>query len=85
MADLSQMCSFVMMRVNAFLDDELDEETANEVREHLGACESCLDEVTTWTGLRMALKHAYEPGKCPTSVLDKVTAEIHLAEASLEN
>jgi anti-sigma factor (TIGR02949 family) len=76
MVDLSDMCSFIMMRINTFLDNELDEDTANDVREHLSACESCVDEVATWTALRAALKQTYEPEKCPPSLLERVTAQI---------
>jgi len=71
------MCSFVMMRINALLDDELDEPTADQVRDHLSKCENCLDEVEVWTAIRAAVKHAYAPGHAPQSLIDKITANIH--------
>ena len=80
MANLSEMCSFVMMRINALLDDELDEDTADEVRDHLSKCEHCLDEVEVWSAIRTAVKQAYAPSPAPQSLIDRITANIRLAE-----
>ena len=79
MAHLSETCSFVMMRINALLDDELDEDTADQVRDHLSKCEHCLDEVEVWSAIRTAIKHAYAPAPAPQSLIDKVTAHIRQA------
>ena len=77
MADLSHMCSFVMMRINAFLDDELDEQTADEVRLHLSNCAECMDEVEIWTTIRTAVKNAHTTQAAPESLLERVTCELH--------
>ncbi|MCL2785506.1 MAG: zf-HC2 domain-containing protein [Propionibacteriaceae bacterium] len=77
MTDLSQMCSFVMMRINAFLDNELDEETADDVRIHIANCDECINEVEIWTRIRGAIKQAYEPVTAPVSLIEKITARIH--------
>lgn len=76
MADLSGMCSFVMMRINALLDNELDEQTADEVRQHLSNCAECMDEVEIWTAIRSAVKHAYTTETAPESLIHKVTCEL---------
>ena len=76
MDDLSQMCSFVMMRINAFLDNELDEDTADRVRIHLSTCEECLGEIEIWQAIRHAVKQAYSPKPAPQSLVDKVTQRI---------
>jgi len=76
MTDLSDMCSFTMMRINAFLDNELDDETADEVRMHLSSCEDCFEQAEIWTSIRSALKKAYAPGTAPQSLLDKVSSRI---------
>jgi mycothiol system anti-sigma-R factor len=70
------MCTFVMMRINALLDDELDEEAADHVREHLSVCETCLDEIEIWSAIRSAVKHAYAPQRAPQSLIDRVSAHL---------
>jgi anti-sigma factor (TIGR02949 family) len=81
MADLSEMCSFVMMRINALLDNELDEETADQVRVHLSNCAECADEVEIWSTIRTAVKQAYPPGQAPQSLIARVTRELHRISA----
>jgi anti-sigma factor (TIGR02949 family) len=76
MSDLSQMCSFVMMRINALLDDELDDATADQVRNHLSECENCLDEIEVWSAIKAAVRRAYAPSPAPQSLIDKVTQNI---------
>ncbi|MCL1906856.1 MAG: zf-HC2 domain-containing protein [Propionibacteriaceae bacterium] len=80
MADYSQMCSFVMMRINAFLDHELDEKVADQMRVHLSECEECLNEVEIWTMIRTKVKEAHAPDPAPVSLLEKVTARIQALE-----
>ena len=82
MTDLSQMCSFVMMRINSFLDNELDETTADEVRHHISNCDECLSEIEIWTRIRSAVKQAYVPVLAPESLIDKITDRIHKMEQS---
>ena len=75
-SDLTEMCTFVMMRINAFLDNELDDETADQVRIHLSNCEECLNEIEIWEKIRSAVKHAYAPAPAPQSLIDKVSWRI---------
>ncbi|MDR0284197.1 MAG: zf-HC2 domain-containing protein [Propionibacteriaceae bacterium] len=76
MVDLADTCSFVMMRINALLDGELDEETADQVREHLVNCAECNDEAELWSLIRLATRHALAPGQAPASLADRVTTQI---------
>ncbi len=76
MTDPSSMCTFVMMRINAFLDDELDEQTADEVREHISNCAQCLEEIDIWMSIRSAMKRAYSPGKAPPMLIERVSVRI---------
>ena len=78
MADLSQMCSFVMMQINALLDDELDEVTADRVRNHLSNCAECMDEVEIWTTIRSAVKNAHPEGTAPQSLISRVSCQLRL-------
>ena len=77
MGDLASICSFVMMQINALLDDELDEETADKVREHLSQCEDCVNEIEIWSMIRSAVKETYAPKTAPQSLVDRVTKHIH--------
>ncbi|MDR2931245.1 MAG: zf-HC2 domain-containing protein [Propionibacteriaceae bacterium] len=79
MSDLASMCSYTMMRINAFLDDELDEEAADIVRSHIADCADCLDEVDIWVAIRGAVKHAYPADEAPPALIAKVVANIHRA------
>jgi len=83
MPDLSEMCSFVMMRINVFLDNELDEETADQVRTHLSNCEECFEEAEIWSSIRAAVKKAYAPGTAPQSLVNRVSARIRQEEHRL--
>ena len=74
------MCSFVMMRINAFLDNELDDEVADKMRVHLAECEDCMNEIEIWTMIRSAVKHAHEPDPAPRSLIEKVSERIRLLE-----
>ena len=84
MGDISEMCSFVMERINTFLDMELDEDTANSMREHLSACETCVDEVSVWQALRTAIKNAHMPQRCSSDLVERVTAKIRATQTTLE-
>jgi len=83
MVDLSAMCAFTMMRINAFLDHELDEETADTIRMHLSTCEECFNEVEIWSTIRSAVQHAYSPTPAPPDLITKVTRRIKAAEEHL--
>ncbi len=76
MADLSEMCSFAMMRINALLDEELDEQTADAVRAHIADCSNCLDEIEIWVSIRSAVKRAYPPDNAPPTLIERVTLQI---------
>ncbi|MDR2974380.1 MAG: zf-HC2 domain-containing protein [Propionibacteriaceae bacterium] len=77
MTDLTEICEYVMMRINALLDDELDDQTADEVRRHIVACDNCEEEVEIWVALRSAVRRAYPSEAAPQSVIDRVTQRIH--------
>ncbi len=76
MADRSLTCTFVMMRINALLDEELDEQTADEVREHISNCDECLEEIDIWMSIRSAVKRAYPPGNAPPMLIERVSVHI---------
>jgi mycothiol system anti-sigma-R factor len=42
-SDAQDDCSKVLRQVYQFLDNELDTATGDAIREHLAACEPCLD------------------------------------------
>ncbi|MGL4832597.1 MAG: mycothiol system anti-sigma-R factor [Propionibacteriaceae bacterium] len=58
MIDPEASCTEVIARVFAFLDGELDDQSCDEIRIHLMACEECLDYVDAETQLRVLIKKA---------------------------
>jgi anti-sigma factor (TIGR02949 family) len=74
------ICPFVLEQVNLFLDNELDEATADLIRRHLAECESCSDEVVIWELIRKVLKRAYHPSPAPLHLLERITAQIRAAQ-----
>ena len=49
-------CRYVLQKVDAFLDGELTEADADEVRRHLDACEHCLDQADVEATLRKVVR-----------------------------
>ncbi|MDR1512360.1 MAG: mycothiol system anti-sigma-R factor [Propionibacteriaceae bacterium] len=73
-------CEDVLRRVNLFLDHELDEAAADDIRRHIAACEHCSDEVDVWALVRHVVKRSYHPEHAPSGLLQRVTAQLHAAE-----
>jgi anti-sigma factor (TIGR02949 family) len=78
-----QVCDQVLERVNLFLDHEMDEAQADAIRCHVAQCETCSDEVDVWALVRHLVKRAYHPDPAPPSLLQRITTQLHAAEARL--
>ena len=57
-------CGFVQQRVHQFLDGELSEREADELRHHIHACAHCLDETDLVDALKRLVRRACA---CPTA------------------
>jgi anti-sigma factor (TIGR02949 family) len=63
---------FVLQRLNHFLDRELDEATADLIRQHISQCEECSDEAECWIMLRQVIQRAYQPSSAPPALLERI-------------
>ncbi|MDR1077354.1 MAG: zf-HC2 domain-containing protein [Propionibacteriaceae bacterium] len=69
-------CLFVLQRLNLFLDREMDEATADLIRQHISQCEECADEAECWIMLRQVVQRAYQPSAAPPDLLERISALI---------
>jgi anti-sigma factor (TIGR02949 family) len=79
---IGTVCEHVLERVNLFLDRELDDDAADEIRRHLAACEHCSDEVDVWALVRHAVKRSYHPDPAPKGLMERISAQLRAAELS---
>ncbi|MDR0990059.1 MAG: zf-HC2 domain-containing protein [Propionibacteriaceae bacterium] len=73
-------CQHVQERVHLFLDQELDEDAADEIRRHVVACERCTDELNVWITLRRLLKRAHHPTSAPEALIRRIADQIQQAD-----
>lgn len=67
-------CAWALDHAHAFLRGEVDESEAELIRQHLGACEECLDDFDVQAALTSLIQRCY-PSVQATSVLrTRVTA-----------
>jgi len=72
-----KICEHVLARINEFLDHELDDDVADEVRRHLAECEQCSDEAEIWSMIRQVVKRSYHPEPAPPALIDRITRQLH--------
>ena len=70
-------CRFVEERVHRFLDGELTEREADELRHHIDACAHCLDETDLIDALRKLVRRACACPPAPETLRLRVVTQIH--------
>ncbi|MGA4507287.1 zf-HC2 domain-containing protein [Propionibacteriaceae bacterium G1746] len=65
-------CIEALSRIQEFLHGELDEDTADVIREHLQACESCLDTYDVETAITTLIRRAMPTSACPDGLRARV-------------
>ncbi len=70
-------CQLAMRSVHAFLHGELPETTAHEIREHLMACERCMDNFDAEEFIGALLRRCYGPTSAPATLRMRVS-ELHV-------
>ena len=70
-------CRFVEQRVHQFLDGELTEREADELRHHIDACAHCLDETDLTDALRKLVRRACACPPAPETLRLRVVTQIH--------
>lgn len=53
---MSDYCGHVKQQLNQFLDKELEESDADDIRRHLQACEPCMDDFEVALAIRHLLR-----------------------------
>jgi anti-sigma factor (TIGR02949 family) len=66
-------CRDVLAHLYAFHDDELTPEEADQIREHLMACEPCLDRFQVEDALRTLIRKCCSQARAPESLRVRVT------------
>ena len=69
-------CAMVLARVQEFLDHELDSATEDAVREHLAACEPCMDQADVWAAVRALVKRACPPPEAPATLVTRINFRV---------
>ncbi|MGC3952649.1 MAG: mycothiol system anti-sigma-R factor [Propionicimonas sp.] len=72
----AQVCDHILERVYAFHDQELTEAEADEIRQHLMACEPCLDHYDVEQALRLLIKRCCGGQSAPESLRMRIRTTI---------
>ncbi|MCW5951639.1 MAG: mycothiol system anti-sigma-R factor [Propionibacteriaceae bacterium] len=72
----SHACDHILDRLYQFHDHELTEAEADEIREHLLACEPCLDRYDVEQALRMLIRRCCSGQSAPESLRLRIRTTI---------
>ncbi|WP_375426477.1 mycothiol system anti-sigma-R factor [uncultured Friedmanniella sp.] len=75
----SAECEHMLERVYEFLDHELDTASSDEIREHLVACEPCLDRFDVEQAVKTLVNRCCGGDKAPTELRAKVLTRLSAA------
>lgn len=70
-------CGYVAERVHRFLDGELTEAEADELRLHIDACDHCLDETDLIDAIKRLVSRACVCPPAPATLRARIVTEIH--------
>jgi mycothiol system anti-sigma-R factor len=69
-------CARVLKQVYQFLDNELDSATGDEIREHLAACEPCLDRFDVEQAVKSLVHRCCGSERAPEALRAKIMVQI---------
>ena len=69
-----EVCNHILERVYQFHDHELTDQEAAEIRQHLMACEPCLDEFEVEQAMRLLIRRGCGSASAPESLRMKIRA-----------
>ncbi|MDQ7993300.1 MAG: mycothiol system anti-sigma-R factor [Propionicimonas sp.] len=69
-----EACSHVLERVYQFHDQALTEAEATEIRQHLMACEPCLDHYDVEQAMRLLIRRCFDAEHAPDALRMKLRA-----------
>ncbi len=71
--DPDEQCCLAIEHVHAFLHGELPSTCADSVREHLMACEHCMDHFDLEQCITALVKRAHQPQMAPESLKVRIS------------
>ena len=69
-------CAGVLARLQEFIDHEVDGATDEAIREHIAACEPCLDQAEIWSAMRALVKRACAPKAAPEALVTRISFRV---------
>ncbi|GAA2106117.1 hypothetical protein GCM10009841_25510 [Microlunatus panaciterrae] len=73
-------CARVLKRVYEFLDNELDNADGAEIRQHLAACEPCLERFDVEQAVKSLVHRHCGNDQAPSHLRDKVLGQLAAAQ-----
>jgi len=75
----SHDCEHVLERVYEFIDNELDTASSDAIRNHLVACEPCLERFDVEQAVKSLVRKRCGGDKAPGHLLEKVLGQLSVA------
>ena len=75
-------CSEILQRVYVFIDNELEDATNDEIRQHLEECAPCLDQYDLERCVKKLVHRSCGSERAPASLREKVL--LRITEVRLE-
>lgn len=69
-------CSRALARMHEFLDHELADADADEIREHLAACEPCLDDFDADQALKQLVHRCCSNDRAPQELRQRILTSL---------
>ena len=79
-AHLEDDCAHVLERVYQFIDNELDTASGDAIRQHLSACEPCLDKFDVEQAVKSLVSRRCGGDTAPAQLRDKVLGQLAAAK-----
>ena len=73
---LDDNCQYVLERVYVFLDHELDDASGDVIRQHLAACEPCLERFDVELAFKSLVARRCGGDTAPKQLRDKVLGRL---------
>lgn len=77
---LDDDCAHVLERVSQFIDNELDTASGDAIRQHLSACEPCLDKFDVEQAVKSLVARRCGGDTAPVQLRDKVLGQLAVAK-----
>ncbi len=74
--DSGDDCAKVLKQVYRFLDNELDTASGDAIREHLAACEPCMDEFDVEQAVKALVHRCCGNDRAPETLRTKIRMQI---------